>query len=86
MTVKKTPISEHKEKDIQLLRTTLLDIIKGEDLTKKDRIEAAKLLARMHHSLQIDRTVTAKAVAQTQKVDLKLTKEDAKEIEGLLGA
>jgi hypothetical protein len=54
--VKKTPIDTHKDSDIKLMRTTMLKIIKDEDVTKKDRIEAAKLLARMHHALQVDRT------------------------------
>ena len=84
--IKKTPISEHKEKDVKLMRKILLEIIEDEDISKKERIEASKLLLRAHHSLAPDRTVTAKAVAQTQKVDVKLTKEEQKEIEGLLSA
>jgi hypothetical protein len=40
----------------------MLGIINDDDATKKDRTEAAKLLARMHHALQVDRT-TVKATA-----------------------
>jgi len=87
MTQKKTPISDHKDDDVRLLRETLLSFIKDDELPKKDRTEACKLLARLHHSLQIDRTVTATAVAtQAQKMEAKLSVADEKEIEALLNA
>ena len=84
---KKSPIEDKKEKDIILLRKTLLSIIKsGDGKTKKDVIEAAKLLARMHHALQIDKSITAKATAQqAQKIEV-LTKEEDEEIKNLINA
>ena len=88
MTKQPTPISEHKDEDVKLLRETLLDIIKGKDLAKKDRIEAAKLLARLHHSLQIDRSITAQAISGTQFKGLKkpeLKPELQKRLKGILG-
>ena len=87
MTEKKTPISEHKDKDVKLLRTTLLAFIKDDNLPKKDRTEAAKLLARLHHALQVDKTVTAKAVAtQAQKMEAKLSAAEEKELQAQLDA
>jgi len=87
MTEKKTPISEHKDKDVKLLRKTLLAFIEDQDLPKKDRTEACKLLARLHHALQVDRTITAKAVAtQAQKMEAKLSVADEKELQALLNA
>ena len=87
MTEKKTPISEHKDKDVKLMRGILLGIINDDDSPKKERIEASKLLLRAHHSLQIDRSITAKAVAtQAQKMEAKLSKEDEKELKDLLDA
>ena len=56
--MKKSPISEHKQKDAELMRVTLLEIIEG-DAGHKDKTEAVKALARMHSLLQADRTVDA---------------------------
>jgi len=82
----KTPIGEHKDKDVKLLRETMLSIIKDVDATKKDRTEAAKLLARMHHALQVDRTtIRATATANpAHKLDKPLTKKEQGEIDKLL--
>jgi len=66
MTKKKNPIDEHKEKDLNLGRDELLKIINGvaENATAvKNKIEAIKLLARMHKGLQVDKTVVS-ATAQ----------------------
>ena len=69
MTKKKNPIDEHKEKDLNLGRDELLKIINGdaENATAvKNKIEAIKLLARMHKGLQVDKTVVnANAIAGT---------------------
>ena len=82
----KTPIGEHKDKDVKLLRETMLSIIKDVDATKKDRTEAAKLLARMHHALQVDRTtIRATATANpADKLDKPLSKKERDEIENLI--
>ena len=55
----KNPIIEHKERDVIELRTMLWAIINNPDTKDKDKVEAAKLLARMHHALQPDK-VTVK--------------------------
>ena len=82
--MKKSPIENHKEKDVQLLRKVMLGIINDDEATKKDRTEAAKLLARMHHALQVDRT-TVKATAKTDALPKK-TKEDLNDrVNQLLG-
>ncbi len=51
----KSPIADHKEKDVTLLRKVLLGIVEGEKTTQKDKIEASKLLLRAHHALQAER-------------------------------
>lgn len=87
MTVKPTkssPIAEYKETDVKLMREILLCIIEDDDIPKKERIEASKLLLRAHHALQIDKSVSATANASTKTV--KLTKEDEKEIQALINA
>ena len=66
MTKKKNPIDEHKEKDLNLGRDELLKIINGvadSATAVKNKIEAIKLLARMHKGLQVDKTVVS-ATAQ----------------------
>ena len=82
-----SPIKKHKEEDITELRKVLLEIIRNDTATKKDRIEASKLLARMHHSLQADK-VTAKAeVNQAQLIAANtLTKAEEEKLEALLNA
>ena len=55
----KNPIAEHKERDVTHLREVLLSIVDDGDTTKKDKIEASKLLLRAHHSLQAERITTS---------------------------
>ena len=88
MTTKKpSPIVEHKEKDVKLMREILLSIINDKEVPKKECIEASKLLLRAHHALQVDRSVTAKAVAQqAQRVDNVLSKEEDEELQRLIDA
>ena len=87
MTKKPSPIAEFRTKDVLHLREVLLGIINDKSCTRKDKIDASKLLLRSHHALAPDRSVTAKAVAQqAQKVDDKLSKAEAEEIQGLLDA
>jgi len=87
MTEKKTPISEHKEKDVKLIRIMLLKIINDDQAPRKERTEASKLLLRAHHSLQPDKTITAKAITtQAQKMEAKLSVADEKELQALLNA
>jgi hypothetical protein len=82
----KSAIADQKEKDVVLLRKILLGIIEDEDIPKKDRIEASKLLARLHHALQVDRTtVRATATANPkQSLDRPLSKKERDEIDNLI--
>ena len=60
MSKKKSPIEVHKEKDLILGREELLKIINADAdnaTAVKNKIEAIKLLARMHKGLQVDKTV-----------------------------
>jgi len=82
--MKKTPIEEHKADDIILMRKILLSMIEDEDITKKDRIEAAKLLSRLHHSLQVDRT-TVKAIAKSDTLPKRTKEELDDRVNSLLG-
>ena len=67
MTKKPNPIEQHKEKDLILGRSELLRIVNAvadSAQAVKNKIEAIKLLARMHKALQVDKTViTASAQA-----------------------
>lgn len=73
MTKKKSPIETHKEKDLILGRDELLKIINANApnaTAVKNKIEAIKLLARMHKALQVDKIIAkadATAGAFTQK-------------------
>jgi hypothetical protein len=51
MAKKISPIEEHKQADLILVREKLLGIIEGEDYKAKDITDASKLLARMHKAL-----------------------------------
>lgn len=82
--MKKSAIEDHKEKDVKLMRETMLSIINDGEVSKKDRIEAAKLLARMHHALQVDRT-TVTATAKADALPKKTKEELNDKISELLG-
>ena len=84
MTKKTNPIAEHKYDDITLLRKILLTVI---DTAKsdKDRIEAGKLLARLHHALQVDKTKVTATAQQLQGMSgVKLTKQEQERIDKIL--
>jgi len=51
MDKKISPIEEHKQADLILLRNKLLEIIESEKSKAKDITDASKLLARMHKAL-----------------------------------
>ena len=60
MTKKLSPIEEYKGADLILGRKELLKIINKDSATGQDiknKIEAIKLLARMHKALQVDKTI-----------------------------
>lgn len=91
MTTKKpSPIEEHKVADLILGRQELIDVINAESTNAtmvKCKIEAIKLLARMHHALQVDKVVAkataTQAQAQTLPPDVKARVD--KEINEVLG-
>lgn len=66
MTQKLVPISNHKEKDLRLVRTKLLEIIEDPDSKAKDITDASKLLARMHKALQPEK-ITTKAPEEERR-------------------
>jgi len=82
----KSAIADKKDEDVVLMRTILLGIIEDVEAPRKDRTEAAKLLARLHHALQVDRTtIRATATANpADKLDKPLSKKERDEIEKLL--
>ena len=69
---RKSPIENEREKDIRLLRDVQLEIINDPEVSKKDKIEASKLLARLHHALQVDRTIAKAEVKTKSPVNKKL--------------
>ena len=80
-----SPIADDRDNDIILMRKHLLVMIKDEEIPKKDRIEASKLLARMHHALQVDRSVAKPADTDKFKKKMpKLKPEHQKKIQALL--
>ena len=97
---KPSPIATQRDRDIKHLREVQLNIIRGGMLcpkcqkendckiSKKDVIEASKLLSRLHHALQPEKAVTAKASAQQaqQISSTKLTTEEQAEIQALIDA
>jgi len=74
MAGKKSPIEQHKKQDLILGREELLKIINDPATTStaiKNKIEAIKLLARMHKALQVDKIVAkADATASSQAASL----------------
>lgn len=93
-----SPIATQKDRDIKHLREVQLNIIRGGMLcpkcqekndckiSKKDVIEASKLLSRLHHALQPTKIVTATATAQQAQKIQALTIEEQKEIQALIDA
>jgi hypothetical protein len=91
MTKKKSPIEEYKEDDLTLGRDELLKIIEGDSdnaTAVKNKIEAIKLLARMHKALQVDKTIvnTKVEALQQQALAMPELKPELKEKLALLHA
>ena len=83
MTKKLVPIDHHKEQDLRLVRTKLLEIIKDSNSKAKDVTDASKLLARMHKALQPDKTIE-KVSPEGKKREQELTDADKKVIDDAL--
>ena len=90
MTKKANPIAEHKHKDIILLRDVLLAIIDTPKSSQtsaqagKNRIEACKLLARLHHALQVDKTSVKATAQQLQGMNMELSDKEKRDIDLLI--
>jgi len=74
-------LGKHRDKDIELSRETLIGII-GENFSSATaKVNATKLLMRMHHALQVDKIVSK---GEAPKQD-ELSKEEMDEIEARIG-
>ena len=82
MAKKTSPIEEHKEDDLILVRKKLLGIIKGKDSKAKDITDASKLLARMHKALSPEKIT--ERTPQEKKKDTELSPADRAEVDNLL--
>ena len=95
---KPSPIATQKDRDIRHLREVQLNIIRGGMIcpecqvkfdcktSKKDVIEASKLLSRLHHALAPEKVITANATAQQAQHVSVLTEAEQKEIQVLIDA
>ena len=76
-------VKEFSEKDATEARESLLLIARDPSTKPKDKVEAWKLLMRIHKRLQVDKQVV-KESARTEKPKLKPShKKDLDEIQGL---
>lgn len=74
MPKKISPIEEHKQADLILVRKKLLGIIEGEDSKAKDITDASKLLARMHKALSPEK-VTERTPQEKKTPELSPTEK-----------
>lgn len=87
---KEKSIAEHKEDDARLIRKRCLKIIENDKLLEnatgaKAIVEAAKLLARAQHLLQVDKQVIREAAQKRQKIDKpELRPEHAKRLKDII--
>lgn len=80
MAKKTSPIEEHKQDDLILVRKKLLSIIEGEDSKAKDITDASKLLARMHKALSPEK-ITERTPQEKKAPELSPTElADANEL------
>ena len=80
----KSPIADHKEKDIVELREYLLRIIRNPDTPRKEGTEASKLLLRAHHALQVDRTTVKATATSGPNIEKEKQEEIFQRIDGIL--
>ena len=76
-------ISKHREQDLKKVRRKLLSIIDNPDSQAKNVVDASKLLARMHHSLQPDK-VTSKLPPEEKREPKQLTKKELQEVQDFI--
>lgn len=82
MTKKISPIEEHKQADLILVREKLLGIIEGKDSKAKDITDASKLLARMHKALSPEKI--QERTPQEKKKAIELSPTEKAEVDNLL--
>ena len=75
-------INEHREDDLKLIRQVCLDILNSkEQKNEKAKVEAGKLLGRLHQALQPDKTYVKSSPKPTKP---KLKPEHAKSLQEIL--
>ena len=84
MAKKISPIEEHKQADLILVREKLLEIIESEKSKAKDITDASKLLARMHKALSPEK-ITEKT-PQEKKKAIELSPSELADANELLNA
>jgi hypothetical protein len=80
-------LNKHREKDLKLIRSKLLAVLETDPQNAtevKAVVEAGKLLARMHHALQVDKTVQKIKEGEGKKKDTPLTKEQVADLDELI--
>ena len=84
--MKKSPIEKDRDADLILMRKELLKIISPArdkpDSPAKEIVNAAKLLARMHSALQVDKTVQKDP--EKEKKERELTETEKKVVDDAL--
>ena len=78
---KTSPIEEHKQADLILVRGKLLEIIESEKSKAKDITDASKLLARMHKALSPEK-ITERTPQEKKAPELSPTEKA--EVEAIL--
>ena len=84
---RKNPIAVHKNKDLVELREMLLMIARDDTATKKDRIEASKLMLRAHHALAPEKVTEVKSDIKFHTLEKPTLKPEAQDkLQALLDA
>ena len=84
MTKKISPIEEHKQADLILVREKLLEIIEHDKSKAKDITDASKLLARMHKALSPEKI--QEKTPQEKKKAIQLSPSELADANELLNA
>jgi len=76
---RKNPIAKDRNKDLIELREVQLTIIRDDTATKKDRIEASKLLSRLHHALAPEKVTEVKSDIKFHTLEKPTLKPEAQD-------
>ena len=82
----KSPIAKHRDADIIETREYLLKIMRDPKATNKDGEEAAKLLMRTHHALQVDRTTVKATTKAGPNIEPDKQEEIMKRVDEIINA